>query len=106
MEFLSNIKALLSLGPKIALPVENKRFPLFQYIADGEDLVQTIKEKEKQEESRTIFSLLIKDHTTTNRLSTTYCAIKDTVGQTRKCLQRNNNIYVLTSNKGNKTVAM
>ncbi|XP_036317549.1 uncharacterized protein LOC118732526, partial [Rhagoletis pomonella] len=106
VEFPQDVKMLLSKGPKFALPIENKQFPLFKYIADGEDLVQTIKVKEKQEEARTKFSLLIKDHTTTNRQSAIDRAIIDTVGRTRKFLSKNDNIRILTSDKGNKTVAM
>ncbi|XP_067633938.1 uncharacterized protein [Eurosta solidaginis] len=106
VEFPSDIQTLLTKGPKFALPIENTKFPLFKYIADGENLVQTIKVKEKQDEARTKLSLLIKDHTTTNRQSTIDRAITDTVGRTRKFLSKNKNIRILTSDKGNKTVAM
>ncbi|XP_067614295.1 uncharacterized protein [Eurosta solidaginis] len=106
VEFPPDVKALLAKGPKFALPVENSKFPLFQYIADGEDLIQTLENKEKQEEARTKFSLLIKDHTATNRKTTLDCAIIDTVKQTRKFLKENDHIKILTSDKGSKTVAM
>ncbi|XP_067623524.1 uncharacterized protein [Eurosta solidaginis] len=106
VEFPPDIKALMTKGPKFALPVENNKFPLFQYIADGEDLIQTLENKEEQEESRTKFSLLIKNHTTTRKKSALDCAIIDTVKQTRKFLKENPNIRILTSDKGNKTVAM
>ncbi|XP_067616604.1 uncharacterized protein [Eurosta solidaginis] len=106
LEFPQDIKALLAKGPKFGLPVDNKSFPLFQYIADGEDLLQTIKNKDQQEEARTKLSLMIKSHTTTNKTSAIDSAIADTVEQTKKFLKQNSNIRILTSDKGNKTVAM
>ncbi|XP_036348029.1 uncharacterized protein LOC118757425 [Rhagoletis pomonella] len=57
-----DIQWLLSLGPKYALPTENKNFPLFQFIADGENCIQTITDKEKQEIERNNLTTLIRDH--------------------------------------------
>ncbi|XP_067634760.1 uncharacterized protein, partial [Eurosta solidaginis] len=106
VQFPKEVKELLAKGPKFGVPVENKTFPLFQYIADGEDLVQTLENKEQIEEARTKLSLLIKSHSTRNKKSAIDSAISDTVAQTRKFLQKNKNIRILTSDKGNKTVAM
>ncbi|XP_067619916.1 uncharacterized protein [Eurosta solidaginis] len=106
LEFPPDIQALLAKGPKFGLPVDNKNFPLFKYIADGEDLVQSIKSKDQQEEARTKLSLLISNHATTNKHCTIDNAILDTVEQTKKFLNENKNIRILTSDKGNKTVAM
>ncbi|XP_067629484.1 uncharacterized protein [Eurosta solidaginis] len=106
VEFPSDIKCLLAKGPKFALPIENKSFPLFQYIADGEDLVQTSTTKDKQEEARTKFSELVKAHVRTNKKSAIDSAISDTVKRTRNFLSKNKNIRVLSSDKGNQTVAM
>lgn len=104
--FPTNVQTLLSKGPKFALPTTPKTFPLFKYIADGEELVQTLKNKDAQESARTQLSLLLKDSKTKNTTSTMDRAILDTVGQTRQFLRKNNNILILTSDKGNKTVAM
>ncbi|XP_067629670.1 uncharacterized protein [Eurosta solidaginis] len=106
VDFPPDIKSLLTKGPKFALPIEDKNFPLFKYIADGEELIQTHKSKEQQEESRTKFSLLVKEHAKTNKPSAIDRAIVDTVERTRKFLKQNHNIRILTSDKGNKTVAM
>ncbi|XP_070066125.1 uncharacterized protein [Drosophila virilis] len=106
IEFPPNVVALLAKGPKFALPISKRDFPLLKYIADGEELVQTIKEKETQESARTKFSLLVKEHKTKNNQNSRDRAILDTVEQTRKLLKENINIKILSSDKGNKTVAM
>ncbi|XP_052856687.1 uncharacterized protein LOC128264978 [Drosophila gunungcola] len=101
-EFPPAIKSLLAKGPKFALPIEKKKFPLLKYIADGEEILKTIIDKEKQEEARTQFSLLIKDHKTSNKESAFDRAILDTVGQTRRFLKENDDILILTSDKENR----
>ncbi|XP_067622746.1 uncharacterized protein [Eurosta solidaginis] len=106
VDFPSDIKSLLAKGPKFALPIENKSFPIFKYIADGEELIQTHKIKEQQEEARTKLSLLIKEYRAKSKPSAIDRAIVDTVERTRKFLRQNDNIRILTSDKGNKTVAM
>jgi hypothetical protein len=105
-KFPQDVQALLAKGPKFALPVDKRSFPLFNYIADGEELVQTHKNKESQETARTHFSLLVKEHKTKMRENERDRAIIDTVGRTRKFLNENKNILILNSDKGNKTVAI
>ncbi|XP_017484696.1 PREDICTED: uncharacterized protein LOC108373334 [Rhagoletis zephyria] len=105
-EFPQDVEALLGKGPKFALPISKSTFPLFKCIADGEELVQSVKNKEKQESARTKLSLLIKDTLTRHKGNTTDLAINDTVERTRKFLSKNKDIIILNADKGNVTVAM
>ncbi|XP_046869398.1 uncharacterized protein LOC124462049 [Drosophila willistoni] len=106
LEFPPDIKSLLSKGPKFALPIEHEKLPLIKYIADGEEIVQTIKEKEKQEAARTAFSLMVKEHRAMKYINATDRAILNTTQRTYKFLKQHDDILILTSDKGNKTVAM
>ncbi|XP_017489407.1 PREDICTED: uncharacterized protein LOC108377642 [Rhagoletis zephyria] len=49
----NDIQWLLSLGPRFASPTSNKEFPLFQFIADGENCIQTIKIKKNKKSKET-----------------------------------------------------
>lgn len=102
----TNIQWLLSLGPKFALPNTKETFPLFKCIAEGEDCVQTLENKDKQEISRTKLVSLIDDHLNKNKLNKREQLILNTVVQSEKYLKRNKEILILNSDKGNITVAM
>jgi len=49
---------------------------------DGDELIQTIKNQEQQDATRTEFSLLVKDSITKNQLSALDRALLDTMEQT------------------------
>lgn len=102
----NDIQWLLSLGPKHAIPTENKEIPIFILIADGEDCIQTIRGKEELEMARTKLSNIIDNFN--NRRSTDIREkhMISTVGWTKSFLQRNKNIVILSADKGNVTVAM
>lgn len=102
----TDIQWLLSLGPKYALPTENKNFPLFQFIADGENCIQTIKDKEKQEIERNNLTTLIRDHLNKTSTSMRDKFISDTLRSTKKFLKNNKQLLVLNADKGNVTVVM
>lgn len=102
----ANVQWLLSLGPKFALPITKSTFPLFSCIAEGEECVQTKESREQQEISRTKLVSLLDDHICKTKLNTRDKQILDTVGQTEKFLNKNKEILILNSDKGNKTVAM
>lgn len=102
-----NVQKLLSLGPKFALPLSKKQqFPMFKCIADGEEIIQTNKEQEKQEIARTQLVTTIHNYLNKLSLTTTEREIICTVDQTKKFLNKNKNILVLKADKGNCTVAM
>ncbi|XP_075151062.1 uncharacterized protein LOC142233289 [Haematobia irritans] len=100
------VQWILSLGPKHALPHTNTQFPLLQAIAEGEDCIQTIESRERQEMARTKLTTLIDDHLRKPKLSMRDRYTANTVVQTRKYLKDNDDILILTSDKGGKTVAM
>ncbi|XP_075158011.1 uncharacterized protein LOC142231281 [Haematobia irritans] len=100
------VQWILSLGPKHALPHNNKSFPLLQVIAEGEDCVQTIESREEQEMARTKLTTLINDHLRRSQMSLRDKYISSTVVQTRQYLKENDDILILSADKGGKTVAM
>lgn len=102
----TNIQKLLSLGPKFALPIQKQNFPLFKCIADGEDIIQTNTDKENQDIARSKFVAIIDNYLNKRTITTTEREIINTVEETKKFLNKNTNILILKSDKGNKTVAI
>lgn len=102
----TNIQGILSLGPKHSLPNTTTTFPLFKFIAEGEECIRTVMDREEQEVSRVRLVSLIDNHLHTYKLNQRDKAILDTVGQTRKFLRENDDILILSADKGGKTVAM
>lgn len=102
----TNIQWILSLGPKHSLPNTNKDIPLFKCIAEGEDCIQTLPNKEKQEDARVKLVSLIDNHLQKSTNNQRDRLIIDTVGQSKQFLDNNKDILILSSDKGNKTVAM
>ncbi|XP_075163117.1 uncharacterized protein LOC142235745 [Haematobia irritans] len=84
-EFPDDIKWLLSMGQKFGLPTQKSDFPIFKYIADGENLIQTNNNKEEQETARIKFATTVDNHM--NKMS-----------------QNGRDIFIM--NTGNTTVAM
>lgn len=101
-----DVKWLLSLGDKFGLPTKKSQFPLFKLIADGDDVIQTWKDKEKQEVMRTKFTTMIDSHINKMREDGRDKFINNTVEHTRAFLNKNKNILILNADKGNVTVAM
>lgn len=97
---------LLSLGQKFALPIKKQQFPLLQCIADGENCIQTLPDKEEQEIARTKMTSMIENHNNKHRLNERERFLLHTVDQTKKFLNRNKNLLILNADKGNVTVAM
>lgn len=101
-----NTQWLLSLGDKFALPTTKADFPLFKFIADGESCIRTLDDREEQEIARMRFTTQIDRHINTHTDNKRDKAILNTVEQTRKFLNKNPNIIITNSDKGNKTVAI
>ncbi|XP_058977367.1 uncharacterized protein LOC131802039 [Musca domestica] len=101
-----DIQWLLSLGPKYALPTTKASFPLLNVIAESEECVQTLINKEDQENGRIKLVSLIDDHLQRTKLSIRDKIIIDTVGRTKQFLKQNKDILILNADKGGKTVAM
>ncbi|XP_067613386.1 uncharacterized protein [Eurosta solidaginis] len=106
MEIPTDIQWLLSLGPKFSLPIASTEFPLFKLIADGEDCIQTIQDKEQQEIERNNLTTLIRDHLRKPKSSVRDKFVLDTLHSTKKFLKDNKNVLVLNADKGNVTVLM
>ncbi|XP_073821583.1 uncharacterized protein [Musca autumnalis] len=108
-EFPNDIEWLLALGPKYATATTTKTFPLFDVIAEGEDCIKTIDDKEQQEIARTQLVSIIDEHMK-NKTTTTLHArdkqILSTVGRCRSVLKENDDIIIVNADKGGKTVAM
>lgn len=102
----TNVEWLLSLGPKHALPTTTTTFPLFKCIADGEDMVQTIENKETQEIARNKLTQVIGNYLQKSKPTQKEKFTLDVVRQTKRFLDINNDLLILSADKGNKTVAM
>ncbi|XP_075157554.1 uncharacterized protein LOC142230815 [Haematobia irritans] len=102
----TNVKWLLSLGPKFSLPTTTTSFPLFNVIAEGDECIQTLDNKEEQENARVRLASLIDDHIQKTKPNKKEKFILDTVGEARKYLKENKDLLILTADKGGKTVAM
>ncbi|XP_067630033.1 uncharacterized protein [Eurosta solidaginis] len=97
---------LLSLGPKHVLPLEKEKFPLFKCIADGENIIQTVQNKERQEIERNNFTVLIQEYMKKSTHSFLDKFMCETLHSTKKFLKNNKQILILNADKGNVTVAM
>ncbi|XP_067634465.1 uncharacterized protein [Eurosta solidaginis] len=97
---------LLSLGPKYALPTKTKNFPLFKIIADGEDCIQTIVDRERQETERNNLTTLIRDHLKRPNYNTRDNFVLDTLHSAKEFLSNNKHLLVLSADKGNVTVVL
>ncbi|GBP09267.1 hypothetical protein EVAR_68919_1 [Eumeta japonica] len=42
-----DVQWILSLGQKYALPLDRKRFPMMKIITEGEDIIETVQDKEE-----------------------------------------------------------
>ncbi|XP_017478433.1 PREDICTED: uncharacterized protein LOC108368159 [Rhagoletis zephyria] len=102
----TDIQWLLSLGPKYALPIDNKQFPLFKVIADGENYIQTIKDKDKQQMERNNLTTLLRDYLNKTTTSVRDKFISDTLRSAKKFLENHKELLILNSDKGNVTVLM
>ncbi|XP_061391400.1 putative leucine-rich repeat-containing protein DDB_G0290503, partial [Musca vetustissima] len=104
--FPDDVTWLLSLGDKHCLPTSRTEFPLFKYIADAEDIIQTTTDKEQQEMSRTKLTTMLETHTNRMRENNRDKYMMRTVERTQKFLKQNKDILILNADKGNVTVAM
>lgn len=104
--FPDNVKWLLSLGQKHALPTTNKNFPTFNIIADAEQRIQTTKNKEEQEEMRANFTHVVENHLQRNMVNERDKFTIRTADETQRFLRQNKDILILEADKGNCTVAM
>ena len=102
----NDVQWLLSLGPKYACPTTKTTFPLLDVIAESEECVQTLSNKEDQENARIKLVSLIDDHLQRTNLSIRDKMIIDTVGRTKQFLKQNKDVLILNADKGGKTVAM
>ncbi|GBP04595.1 hypothetical protein EVAR_91310_1 [Eumeta japonica] len=101
-----DIQWVLSLGPKHGLPIESKEFPVLKIIADSEDFLQTLENKEEQEIARSRLAMIIDNHIKIGRNSDRDRFVLDKVRKARHFLKENRDVVILNSDKGNLTVAM
>ncbi|XP_075162978.1 uncharacterized protein LOC142235598 [Haematobia irritans] len=102
----NDITWLLSHGKKFALPHTRETFPMLKYIADGEECIKTISDKEDQELARNKFTTMIENHTNKQQLTEREKYYLRTVEHTQRFLNHNKNLIILEADKGNVTVGM
>lgn len=106
LDIPKDVQWILSLGKKYALPVKKEDFPMLKMIADGEDFIQTIEDKEGQEIARNRFTIMINNHLNKIRNNNRDKYILEKVKETQIFLKGNKDILILTADKGNSTVAI
>lgn len=101
-----DIQWLLSHGKKFALPYKKEEFPLLKYIADGEECIKTLNDREVQENARNKFTGILMNYNNKHSLSNREKYTVRTVERTQQFLKTNKNVIILSADKGNVTVAM
>lgn len=108
MDIPEDICWLLSLGPKFSLPIEQKDFPIFRFIADTENILWEDPEDASREEKRSLVSHILHKEKYKNPVDDPIKAeIISIHKRTQKFLNRNKDLVIITSaDKGNRTVVM
>lgn len=106
IEFPLEIKWLLSMGKKFAMPIREKDFPLFQLIADGEEVIRTLKDEKTQEEMRAQYSNMLHSFQRHQHNGIFEKYVIKVYKETSDFLKRNKNVIIIPADKGNVTVAM
>ncbi|XP_055912316.1 uncharacterized protein LOC129946222 [Eupeodes corollae] len=106
IKFPLEIKWLLSLGKKFALPIDKKTFPLFQLIADGEEVIREVKDEKEQELIRAQYGNMLHSFQRSQNSDQFAKYVLYVNKQAISFLKRNKNIIILSADKGNVTVAM
>lgn len=103
----SDIRWLLSLGPKFALPSKHDEFPLFDFIADTEALIQTIDEVKNKDIARAkITNILSNANCIHKRENIIDLTIDNIYKDTKKFFTEHKELIVVSSDKGKATVIM
>lgn len=105
VEFPDDMKWLLSMGHKFALPVKRDALPLFKIIADGEEMIKT-KEVGDQDSARSNITQILQHHLRSTYVPNIDKFINKIHRDTKKFLQQHKDIYIVPADKGNVTVAM
>lgn len=107
IEFPLEIKWLLSLGGKFALPSKNDNFNLFTLIADVEDCINYIPDQDEREITRAMVANIILNYKNNSKQqSLLHRTINNIHQDTVKFLKTNKEIVILRADKGGATVAM
>ncbi|XP_075158123.1 uncharacterized protein LOC142231400 [Haematobia irritans] len=107
VEFPEESKWLLSLGSKLALPVDKSNFFAIKLIADLEQWVQTISDDKEKDIVRSKIANRILTNKRTNKNNLKEKFILNIYKDTKNFLKRHGkNIIITKSDKGNKTVVM
>lgn len=104
IEFPMEIKWLLSLGGKFALPIQANDFPLLDIIVDMEECIKNMEDERQKEITRArVTNILSKLNTNLNEFDRTIIKIHDDCS---KFLKDNKQIIIVKADKGGATVAM
>lgn len=98
---------LLSLGHKFSLPIEQKDFPMFRFIADAENALAYGNDDESKEVKRSkIANILNKARYTNDVNDPVHAEIVRIHKLAKTFLKHNRNIVIVSADKGNRTVVM
>lgn len=98
---------LLSLGPKFSLPIQQKEFPIFKFIADIENVLTCDINEESRETKRSKVSHLLNKQKFSNEIKSPIDAeIIRIYKNTHQFFNRNKDLVIVLADKGNRTVVM
>ena len=106
-EIPSEVCWLLSLGAKFSLPVEQKDFPIFNFIADTENILACDLDEESREMKRSqVANILNKERFSSQIKSPIDAEIIRIYKLTKRFFSANKSLAVMTADKGNRTIVM
>lgn len=102
-----DVAYILSFGPKFATPVPDRKLPTLEIISEVEDVLSAYNSRSRKYEDRAHIAKIINNQIKTNK-PLTYIEkfLVNAQNSTRQFIKNNKNIYVLNSDKSNKTVIM
>lgn len=106
IEFPEEVKWLLALGKKFALPYEKNDFPLLKIIADVENYFCGIEDSNLQNDLRSELCSFLERTSKDSRLHNVDKFINKIYKEAKKFLAANKDIIVTQADKGGKTVIM
>lgn len=105
----NDIRWLLSLGPKFALPSDNFDFPLFDVIADTEEIIKTISDSKSKDIARAKIASIVSSAEYTQckqRKNIVNMTINRIYNNTVIFFKKHNELLVASTDKGKSTVVM
>lgn len=100
----NDISWLLSLGKKYSLPIEQKSFPMFNFIADIESILNCEPDEEVREQKRSKLANILHKEKFCNSVKSPIDAEIIRIYNSAKRFLAGKNVVITTADKGSRTV--